>query len=60
MKDMELSHLSKVAKGTESIKTTIPKNIVKAMKLTIEDVLEWRLEDKKGEKIACVHKLKTS
>ena len=57
---MELSHLARVSNKAESIKTTIPQKIARSLKLGYDDVLEWRLESARGEKIACIRKLKAS
>ena len=54
---MELSHIALVSKGYASIKTTIPQNIAKALKLKANDVLEWHLEDSNNK--ACFWKLKS-
>lgn len=51
----ELSHLAKVSKDAQSIKTTIPRNIVKKLRLRLTDVLEWYITEKNE---VCVRKLK--
>jgi hypothetical protein len=43
-----LSHLALITKNAQSIKTTVPRNVVKKMNLAPTDILEWS-ETKDGE-----------
>lgn len=45
----EISHLSKINKGSIALRATIPSSIVKALELGPEDYLEWQIDVKKGE-----------
>ena len=43
-----ITHLALISKEAQSLKTTIPRNIVKRLKLESTDMLEW-LETNKGD-----------
>jgi hypothetical protein len=45
-----ITHLALISKDAQSLKTTIPRNIVKLLKLKPTDMLEW-LETNKGDEI---------
>jgi hypothetical protein len=51
----KLSHLAKVSKDAQSIKTTIPLTIVKKLKLRFTDVIEWYITEKDE---VCIRKLR--
>jgi bifunctional DNA-binding transcriptional regulator/antitoxin component of YhaV-PrlF toxin-antitoxin module len=53
---MEISHVARVSKGYDSVKTTIPQGIAKALHIKPNDILEWYLEND-GIR-ACVEKVK--
>ena len=53
---MELSRIVK-ANDSDSVRTTIPKSIARELKIGIRDIVEWKIESKKGEKYACIRKL---
>lgn len=58
MSEREFSHLARVNRISESIKTVIPQRIARELKLGYHDVIEWRLESEKGEKFAYIRKIK--
>jgi antitoxin component of MazEF toxin-antitoxin module len=43
-----VTHLALVSKSAQSLKTTIPRSVVKKLKLQQSDMLEW-LETSKGD-----------
>lgn len=48
MEQRTITHLALISKDAQSLKTTIPRNIVKLLKLKSTDMLEW-LETNKGD-----------
>lgn len=48
MEQRTITHLALISKDAQSLKTTIPRNIVKLLKLKSTDMLE-RLETNKGD-----------
>jgi hypothetical protein len=56
--DRELTRLTKANTKSGSIRTTVPQRVVDALKLDLKDVLEWRIDVEKGEKVVRVKKLK--
>jgi hypothetical protein len=52
------SHVTKATTNSNSLRTTIPEDIVKDMKLEIGDVIDWEvIASEKGKKHAKVRKL---
>lgn len=53
------SKVSYSKKGFKSLKTIIPKGIVQLLDLDNGDELEWDIENRNGEKVAIVKKIKS-
>jgi hypothetical protein len=52
------SHVTKATTTSSSLRTTIPKNVVKDMKLSMGDVLDWDVNTtEKGRTYAKVRRL---
>lgn len=55
-----MTNVSKITRAnlkTESLRATIPENIVNALKLQAGDVLDWSVVDDKGKRYARFRKL---
>jgi len=52
------SHITKATTTSKSLRTTIPEDVVKEMRLEIGDILDWDVvQTEKGRKHAKVRKL---
>jgi antitoxin component of MazEF toxin-antitoxin module len=56
----EVTKLTPAVSKKESLRTTVPRSIVKQFDLTNEDSLDWKLEVREGELIIVVRPLKKS
>jgi antitoxin component of MazEF toxin-antitoxin module len=56
----EVTKLTPATSKKESLRTTVPRSIVKQFDLTSEDSLEWKLEVREGELIIVVSPVKLS
>ncbi len=58
--EFQVSHLAKVSRKTDSLRTTIPQNVVKELELVYKGVMRWEIYTEKstGEKIAKVRKVR--
>ena len=57
---LELGYKSAVARASSnssSVRATIPEAIAKQMGLTMGDILDWEIEERKSRKVAIVKKL---
>jgi antitoxin component of MazEF toxin-antitoxin module len=55
----ELTSLNKATTKNESLRTTVPRSIIKHFGLTDEDKLEWNLKVENGEIIIHVKPIKS-
>jgi hypothetical protein len=55
-----ISHLVKANKKSYSFKTTVPRQIIEALKIHEDDALQWKVGEKNGEVYATVKKLAIS
>jgi len=55
---VEVTKLTPATTKKESLRTTVPRSIVKQFDLTSGDTLEWKLEVREGELIIVVHPVK--
>ncbi len=51
------SHVVRASPRSESLRTTIPKDVVRELGIKLGDVLDWEIEGGDGKKIARVRKL---
>jgi hypothetical protein len=51
------STVAKASSNSPSVRATIPEEIVKEMQISIGDVLDWEIEDRKNRKVMIVKKL---
>lgn len=51
------SIVAKASSNSPSVRATIPEEIVKQMQLSVGDVLDWEIEDRKNRKVMIVKKL---
>lgn len=56
----EVTKLTRAQTQRESLRTTVPRSIVKQFNLTSGDKLEWNLEIREGQFIIVVHPVKHS
>jgi len=56
----EITKLTPATSKKESLRTTVPRSIVKRFGLTSEDSLDWNLEVSEGELIIVVRPVKHS
>ena len=56
----ELTKLTKATTQRESLRTTVPRGIVKQLNLTSGDKLEWNLEIREGQFIVVVRPIKVA
>ena len=54
----EVTKLTPAVSKKESLRTTVPRSIVKQFNLTREDSLDWTIEAREGELINVVSPLK--
>ena len=55
-----MGHKSTVAKASNnspSVRATIPEDIVKEMQISVGDILDWEIEERKSRKVMIVKKL---
>ena len=52
---VEVTKLTPATTKKESLRTTVPRSIVKQFDLTSGDTLEWKLEVREGELIIVVY-----
>jgi hypothetical protein len=57
---MMISHLVKANKKSYSFKTTVPRQVIEALKIQEDDALQWKVGEKNGEVYATVKKLAIS
>jgi hypothetical protein len=55
----EITNLNKATSKNESLRTTVPRSIIKHFGLTENDQLEWNLKAEGGEIIIHVKPIKT-
>lgn len=53
----EKSTVARASSNSPSIRATIPEDIAKEMQLSVGDVLDWEIEERKNRKIMIVKKL---
>jgi antitoxin component of MazEF toxin-antitoxin module len=51
------STVARASSNSPSVRATIPEEVVKEMQLTIGDVLDWEIEERKNRKVMIVRKL---
>lgn len=51
------STIAKASSNSPSVRATIPEEIVKEMQLSVGDVLDWEVEERKARKVMIVKKL---
>ncbi|HXQ91947.1 MAG TPA: AbrB family transcriptional regulator [Nitrososphaerales archaeon] len=51
------STVAKASSNSPSLRATIPEEIVKEMKLSVGDILDWETEERKNRKLMVVKKL---
>jgi antitoxin component of MazEF toxin-antitoxin module len=56
----EITNLNKATSKNESLRTTVPRSIIKQFGLTQDDQLEWNLKAEGGELIIHVKPIKIS
>lgn len=55
----EITNLNKATSKNESLRTTVPRSIIKQFGLTEDDQLEWNLKAEGGELLIYVKPVKT-
>jgi len=55
----EITNLNKATSKNESLRTTVPRSIIKQFGLTQDDQLEWNLKAEGGQLIIHVKPIKT-
>lgn len=56
---MTISSKVQKANTSNSVRTTLPNEIVKELNINIGDILIWNVEEQKGKKIVMVKKVET-
>lgn len=51
------STVAKASSNSPSVRATIPEEIVKEMQLSVGDILDWEVEERKNRKVMIVKKL---
>jgi bifunctional DNA-binding transcriptional regulator/antitoxin component of YhaV-PrlF toxin-antitoxin module len=51
------STVAKASSNSPSVRATIPEEIAKEMQLSVGDVLDWEIEERKNRKLMIVKKL---
>ena len=57
---VKMGHKSTVAKASSnspSIRATIPEEVAKEMQLSVGDILDWEIEERKNRKVMIVKRL---
>jgi len=57
---VKLGHKSTVARASSnspSVRATIPEEIAKEMQLSVGDILDWEIEERKNRRVMIVKKL---
>ena len=51
------STVARASSNSPSIRATIPEDVAKEMQISVGDVLDWEVEDRKNRKVMVVKKL---
>ncbi len=51
------SSVARASSNSTSVRATVPEEIAREMGLSIGDVLDWEIEERKSRKVAIVKKL---